>query len=135
MYGMYTQLQVTAELIVGRCMAYEVVLRSQGANSGYAGRNIEARQDGLSYTKSGNTKSQLLIWYTNRCFQHTYDQKIVRWTNVTSAAVVRFSPVQRGFHENQEPNLGPVLPDSTNPERDRSERFGTVRFGFFLVRT
>jgi hypothetical protein len=64
-------------------MGYEVVLRSQGANSGYAGRNIEARQDGPSYTKSGNTKSQLLIWYTNRCFQHTYDQKIVRWTNVT----------------------------------------------------
>ena len=52
-----------------------------------------------------------------------------------SAAAVRFSPVQRGFHENRKPNLGPVLPDLMNPELDRCERFGTVRFGFFLVRT
>jgi len=48
-----------------------------------------------------------------------------------SAAAVRFSLVQRGFHENRKPNLGLVLPDLMNLELDHREWFGTVRFGFF----
>ncbi|KAG2135829.1 hypothetical protein DEU56DRAFT_913210 [Suillus clintonianus] len=54
---------------------------------------------------------------------------------VASAAVVRFGQVHRGMSENQEPDLGPVLPDSTNPELDLYERFGMVRSGYFHVRT
>ncbi|KAG1786950.1 WD40-repeat-containing domain protein [Suillus plorans] len=46
---------------------------------------------------------------------------------LTSAAVVRFGPVHRGSSENQELDLGPVLPDSTNLELDLGERFRMVR--------
>jgi hypothetical protein len=55
--------------------------------------------------------------------------------SVNSAAVVRFGQVHRGMSENQEPDLGPVLPESTNPELDLYKWFGMVRSGYFHVRT
>jgi hypothetical protein len=67
--------------------------------------------------------------------QHTHSQyRILVFSITSSAAVVRFSPVQRGFCKNREPDLGPVLPESTNPEPDPCERFWAVRFGFLGVR-
>jgi hypothetical protein len=50
-----------------------------------------------------------------------------------SAAVVRFGPVHRGLSENQELDLGPVLPDSMNPELDLDKWFRMIRSGHFQV--
>ncbi|KAG1785822.1 uncharacterized protein HD556DRAFT_1313989 [Suillus plorans] len=90
-------------------------------------RKLKRGADSARGDDTGTLKELVASWVNIECHPTT----LIR----TSAAVVRFGPVQRVLDENQEPDHRFGSAKCPNPEPDHREPFSMVRFSFFGVRT